>query len=241
MDKKEMQNIDKEIDNKQQELDKLMIQKQEIAAKRKEQMKEILLDALIIGAGGFKVRHGMTAPYSHGYYAQHEMMKEFCKPVTCDSVWTSNIPELLYKYLEGKGWTDADYEELKVKSDSLWSQMPDKYDATLYEPSKTYLHGNHVASGYEVDGFYNIVKGRCGGTYSSMTTTTQNDLSRELIILKGYCAEEFLSKRLRVTSTEDVLKAVYQRHGIDSDFSSADGWAENNPTRCMADNKYYKS
>lgn len=206
----------------------------------KSERMNLLLDAIIIGET-FKARHGMIAPYSHGYYVSADFIKGYCEPVTGDNPWFRTLPERLYTYLTKKAhWTEDMFNELAVRVDAAWKAFPTSYNPDEYVPdSSQYLHGNHVANGYETDGFFNIVRGRCHGTYSSMTTTSQNDLSQDLIVLKGFCPD----KSLHLANDADfkqVVSEVYARHEIDSDLSDLNEWAKRNPTRCGADSAYYQ-
>lgn len=192
----------------------------------------ILLDAIIVGIDDFRIRHGMIAPYAHGY----EIRK---LGVSCSGDWMTSMPKLLYKFLtEKKGWETENFKQLKDKVAAKWDELPADYNPDTYVPSKEYLHGNHIANGYETDGFFNIVAGRCGGTYSSMTTATQNELSKQLVVLRGFCPDGYRFVASNSFSIEKVAE-IYNRHGLDSNLSDLDEWAKRNPTRCMADKKCF--
>lgn len=204
-----------------------------------EEKKTILLDAMIIGAGGFTVRHGMSAPYTNEYMVKHDMFKNcYCAPVACNSNWMEKLPELLYAYLvDDKNWTDEQFADLKAETDKAWAEFPVDYHPDEYEPSDEYLHGRHIANGYERDGFANIVRGKCFGTYSSYTTSMQNELAKQLIVLKGFCPDVYLENG-ELSMSE--LSKVYARHGIDNDLSDMNEWCKRNPTRCSNLSQYYK-
>ena len=200
--------------------------------------RDLLLDAMIIGAK-FTVRHGMIAPYSHGYYVTSEYVKEgFCRTISCGNPWYEYLPKMTYDYLIKNGWGDKEFKQLQKDVDEAWAAFPTDYNATEYTPDRQkYLHGNHVANGYETDGFANIIEGRCGGTYSSCTTSTQNDLSRELIILKGF-GFDYYAKHQHILPKELIIE-VYSRHNLTWDFDDVDGWCKKNPTRCMPESRYF--
>lgn len=141
-----------------------------------------LLIAMVAGHK-FKVRHGMTAPYAHGYYVQSDEIKDYyCQPVTCTENWHENLPIRLEKYLIEKGWTDKDFDKLTQDANKVYQNQlnltPD-----MYEPIR------RVATGYEITDsktYAKILKGEYDGTYNTMTTVSQNDLSAQLIFLRGH-------------------------------------------------------
>lgn len=256
-DLKEMQ---KEHDNLktliEQETEKLKVLEENIKAeesRQKEQHKgeciDICLDAIIVGASDLNIRHGSIAPYTTGYYINDRgnspVEHGYCNKVTSQGgIYQTAVN--LYSYLvDKKNWTYDNFKELKKESDKLWDSLPKAYTPDYYvHDDGKYLHGNHIADGYEADGFADIVKGGCGGTYSSMTTSTQNELARELIVLKGFCPDGYLissntcTVNVKITQIEldkKLVESVYKRHGIDSDLSDLDEWAKRNPTRCMPD------
>lgn len=207
-----------------------------IKEKNKDKCIEICLDAIIVGASGLTMHHGSIAPYTHGYYINDR--NSLVDKSYCNSVYSykgfEDIAKNLYEYFcNKKNWTYDDFKALKKESDKLWKKLPDSYNPEVYVPDKNkYLHGNHIANGYETDGFYNIVSGKCGGTYASNTTSLQCDLAIELIVLKGFCPDGLLGSER--PEFKKLVERVYKRHGIDSDLSDLDAWAKRNPTRCMA-------
>ena len=219
---------------------KIVANEQTLLTKYKDEHIAICLDALIVGAAGLQVRHGEYAPYSTAYYVggPNNIVKDgFCRTVY--STRFEELPTALYNYLIKCEWKHHDFLELKEKTDEKWASLPSCYTPDFYKTKdNAYLHDHHIANGYETDGFDNIVAGRLGGTYSSWTTGSQNDLSRELIALKGYCTEYYLAK---FPKKIPLFEQVFKRHGLDSDFSDLNAWAKRNPTRCMSNNKYYKT
>lgn len=202
---------------------------------------DLLLDAMIIGAK-FTVKHGSIAPYSHGYFVTSEYIKEgFCRTIsTYKGAWHEQLPKMTYDYLINQGWTDKEFKQLQKEVDAAWRAFPTNYNPDKYTPDEhKYLHGNHIANGYETDGFANIIKGNCGGTYSSWTTSSQNDLSVQLIILKGF-GFDYYAKHQNIMPKE-LLIDVYSRHNLDFDFDDIESWCKNNPTRCMPNSKYFVS
>ncbi len=226
--------------------EKIAKREQKILDKTKAECLDVCLDAIVVGAMDLKARHGSIAPYTHGYYINSSgnspIKREFCQPVTSKSFW--DLPTQLYNYLTKNGWGYEDFMKLKSESDKLWDNLPKDYNPHFYEESKNtehYLHGNYIANGYETDGFDDIVKGRCGGTYSSMTTSSQNDLSGYLILLKGYCLDWFNTPFSVDKEKIKMVSDMFERHGIDGDLSNMQEWAKRNPTRCMSDNPCYIS
>lgn len=212
-----------------------------IKEKNKDKCIEICLDAIIVGASGLTMHHGSIAPYTHGYYINDRnslVDKSYCNSVYSNEGF-EDIAKNLYEYFcNKKNWTYDDFKALKKESDKLWKKLPEAYTPDYYVPDRVsgksdyILHGNYIANGYEDNGFADIVNGRCYGTYSSYTTTTECELARELIVLKGFCPDGLLdSKR---PEFKRLVEKVYKRHGIDSDLSDLDAWAKRNPTRCMS-------
>lgn len=211
---------------------------------------QVLLNAMIHGAD-FRVRHGMTAPYTHEYYVTYlpnrKFLCDFCEKITTTNFdWWNYLPAKLRKFLDENDWTEEKYNELQKKTETIVKNLPKKYNPNEYAPADKYLHGNHIANGYEVDGFSNIVRGRCGGTYSSYTTSLQNELSKQLIVLRGYCADTDNIESAYKTKFWDLVKRVYKINHMDYTHISTnpaerkEEWAKANPTRCLANNPYYK-
>ena len=217
---------------------------EELCEKDRQKWYDVILDALVIGADGFVVRHGMTAPYSYGFYVmnnqlkeQSKMFNEYCREVDCTCNWMKELPKKLYQYLVSHGWTEKEFRKLKADTQKAWNEFPKAYDPDVYKPDRDYWK-NHVANGYETDGFWHIVRGDCTGTYSTYTTGTQNDLAKQLIVMKGFCPDIYRFDDYVLTKHE--LSQFYKRHGIDSDLSDMNAWAERNPTRCAANKTCYQ-
>ncbi len=232
----QMEALQSEIESRKAEIEAQQKAKEDA---QKQKYLNICLDAIIVGTDNFKARHGSIAPYTNGYYIQSHnnvIKREFCEPVTASSF--EKLPEVLYHYLKNiAGWTDKDFAGLKRRTDADWKALPKSYTPNYYQTqSSEYLHGHHIATGYEIDGFDNIVKERLGGTYSSMTTGSQNDLAVKLIALKGYCTEYYLQQHPK---EKPFFKEVFKRHGIDCRLGDLNKWAERNPSRCMSDNPHY--
>ena len=214
----------------------------------------ICLDALVVGAYDMKAKNGSIAPYTTGYYvtpAYKERIPDTKNPIEhtfCASV-TGNkfedLPKNLYKYLtEKKNWGYADFKKLKDETDRLFNELPTDYTPDFYKrPANSWDRG-HIADGYETNGFDNIVKRRCGGDWSSMTTCAQNDLSVLLTVCKGFCPDYYFANyNYDYDKNEkiEMVKGIYERHGIDSDLSDLNEWALRNPTRCMSDKECFIS
>lgn len=231
--------LQKEIDEKQQELDALNSKINEMKNSLMKERCELLLDAMIVGAGTFKVRHGMSAPYTHSYYVRSPLCKGFCQPVTSRDEWYKKLPEKLYNYLITQcDWDDSEFKLLESEVKAAWDNLPKGYNDVIYKRVDGDKYSHHIANGYESDGFYHIMMGECHGTYSSMTTCTQNELSRELIVLKGYCADLYF-EGIYDEEFRECVEKVYARHGIDNDFSDLREWSRRNPTRCSAESEFY--
>lgn len=179
----------------------------------------ILQDALIIGCD-FLIRHGSIAPYTHGYFVISKYVKDgFCRSVTCSEHWLSAMPEVLYNYLTKAGWTDEDFQSLKTRVDAEWAKRNESYEKDIYK-NDTYSH--YTANGYEKDGLNQIVSSQCHGTWSNCTTTTQNELAEELIILRGYCTDYYLGDRQPCCHIKpEELSAILLRH---EDVEDAENW-----------------
>lgn len=229
-----------------------------ITARINECKEKILLNAIVHGAD-FSIRHGMSAPYTHSYYITYlpdrKYLSDYCENVTGNaSDWWNEMPKKLREELDNKkGWTIDRYKEVEEKTKAIVKKLPKKYNPKEYEPSDTYLHGRHIANGYETDGFSNIVRGKCFGTYASYTTGTQCELARELIIMRGYCADynfhNTYNPKLQSVNKEfwKIVKELYKMNHMDYKHIHSDDnlrkeeWAKANPTKCMPDNKYYQA
>ena len=215
---------------------------------------DICLDALVVGAGNMFLQHGDIAPYTTGYYVSDDEMyiskqgkskidnpigHGFCRSVTSQHL--SEIPKTLYKYLtEQKGWSYPEFMALKEETDRLFNELPTDYTPNFYVSPVNSWERGHIANGYEENGFDNIVLRRCQGTYSSMTTGSQNDLSVFLIVCKGFCPDQYLIGKGYCIERK-MIEGIYERHGFDSDFSDLYAWAERNPTRCMSNKSCFIS
>lgn len=254
----ELEKDAEKIKKKEAELQKL---KENFEQKKKTMQEElkaycstICFDALIVGAYDMQMCHKEIAPYTTGYCVKPRYNDNSRNPVDhtyCDSVtgndWTK-LPEALCNYLiSKKGWKLSDFENLKEESDRLWKLQPIGYEPNVLEQNKSqYLHGHHIANGYENEGFDSIALGKCYGTYSSCTTSAQNTLSEMIIALRGYCPETVLPRHAgnnaeQLDALKKVCEGVYARHGIDSDLSDLSKWAERNPTRICSNLPQYKS
>lgn len=173
-----------------------------------------LKDALIIGCD-FLIRHGSIAPYTHGYFVISKYVKDgFCRSVTCSEHWLSAMPEVLYNYLTKAGWTDEDFQSLKTRVDAEWAKRNESYEKDIYK-NDTYSH--YTANGYEKDGLNQIVSSQCHGTWSNCTTTTQNELAEELIILRGYCTDYYLDDRHKFhhIKPEDLYDILLRHENVE--------------------------
>ena len=244
--------MEEKIKKQEEKLNQLKASYEKKKEKSKDEIKkycvDICLDALVVGAYGMHMAHGETAPYYHSYYVtpgyrysdKNPIPHTFCYSVTSKS-W-DKLPESLYNFLtEKQNWKLSDFEELKKESDKLWELEPEGYHADFYEQNKKqYLHGNHIANGYETDGFDSIALNKCGGTYSSCTTSSQNELARVIVALRGFCPEVVIPNNPYQSKViKELCEKIYANHGIDSDLSDLNAWAKRNPTRCCSDKPYF--
>ena len=65
-----------DLTTKQEETKNLKKEAEKLAVKRNKELAKIVLDAAIIGADNFRVKHGMDAPYSHAYYMTNDVTKK---------------------------------------------------------------------------------------------------------------------------------------------------------------------
>lgn len=226
----QLANLQKEKDNLTSKIENINDDIATVNANIERLAKDILLNAIITGTE-FTIRHGSIAPYTTGYMIESpHVEKSFCYRVTCQSEWYKNIVNNLYDYLD---WSADKYEELAKKVDAAWKAMPTSYNKDAYGPDNS-LHGHHIANGYETDGFKNIVTGRCGGTWSSYTTCSQNDLARELCILRGFGADFFVEHESQFTMPKELVEHIYRENGLLGEDSVLDDeWFANNPNRCV--------
>ena len=197
---------------------------------------EIVLDAMIIGCD-FQIKHGSIAPYEHGYYVKSNFLeKHFCEPVTCKENWITNMPDVLRSYLSCvRNWEHKDFMALKQRVDDAWNARNESYIKDAYE-IKSY--GNHVANGYETEGLNQIVKGQLHGTWSTCTTSSQNDTTEELVILRGFCTDYYLNNKNHVKQIDEkILRDILYRHEPEEflidDWDLTD-YAKDHPDRMFA-------
>lgn len=227
--------LDTQISELQSDVDNISKQISDFANHIKQFYYDILLDAIIIGQT-FKIRHGMTAPYVHGYKIFSDIINDkFCATISTSEKWWENLTSQLCDYLLNvKKWSDDNFMKLALETQDAWRQFPTTYDRNKYAPDKSYLHGKYIASGYETDGFAHILLGHCHGSWSSMTTNTQNQLSKELIILKGFGADYYLENQQEFSIPLPIVESVYRRHGLLKDNELLDtNWCNNHPDRCV--------
>ena len=95
----------------------------------------------------------------------------------------------------------------------------------------------YIDSGYGVDG---IIRGDCGGTYSSWTTGSQNSWMQAAVALRGFCLDyihDCLKEGRRFPYLNDIV-SYYQSKGLDlSDEKQVRQWCEEHPNQCYS-NKY---
>ena len=157
--------------------------------------KEVLLAAMVYGVD-FKVEHGITAFYTHSYYILSDLVKDGYWPKSVTSVkdWSDTLPEKLVDYL-AKNHPDYDYEDLiRRVSDAVGAYHTDEG-----APEMRVFDGyREVSSEQSVDILYNH---KYGGDYSTMTTISQSDLTRELLLVK-----------MTILNGEDTLREVMTEH-----------------------------
>lgn len=206
----------------------------------------LMLDAIICGV--LPLRYGMTAPYTHGYEIRNmnafgikasvplfNQKDSWYAPSTLVAFW-DKCAKIVQTEL---GLSETEFaKKLSRAVNKAWKNLPVSYNPTLYSISgrQTYGRPDHIANGYETDGFYHIVKGGCQGDYSSYTPSRQNDLARELILMKGYCLDLFDTYAPGLVGTDvdrfrKITEGALKRHGLDSDLSDSYAWGERNPLR----------
>lgn len=140
--------------------------------------KEALLAAMVYGVD-FKAKHGMTAYYSHSYYILSDLVKDgyWAKSVTSVKDWSDTLPEKLVDYL-AKNHPDYDYEDLIRRV----CEAVGAYHTDEGAPEMRVFDGyREVTNEQAIDILYNH---KYGGDYSTMTTISQSDLARELLLVK---------------------------------------------------------
>lgn len=140
--------------------------------------KEVLLAAMVYGVD-FKVEHGMSACYTHSYYVLSDFVKDsyWSKSVTSVKDWPTHLPEKLADYL-AKNHPDYDYDDLMRRV----AEAVDAYHTVEGAPEMRVFDGyREVTSEQATDILYNH---KYGGDYSTMTTISQSELARELLLVK---------------------------------------------------------
>lgn len=154
-------------------------------SKHYEECYAIIRDAIIYGV--FKLCYTMIAPYTHGYELTY-----FCEDgkrnhinYYRENTLKSIIDKTYDIFYDNKKFTYAKFKELIPEINN----MKQKYK----EPHSKISTNYHVNDGYEFtdqESYDAIINGKYSGTYSTMTPTSQNILSRVLIVLKDLGHED---------------------------------------------------
>ena len=206
----------------------------------------LVMDA--IACGVIQAEHGEVAPYSYGfnyrlegvlsydsYYSRYNGPFDAPKTIVRDHQ-LGKYPSLSFAQLE---------ELVQQKQKELETVKITPYEKTeeYYYHKKNprfYPHGliandKYIDSGYGVDG---IIRGDCGGTYSSWTTGTQNYWMQAATALRGFCLDyihDCLKEGKQFPYLDDIV-SYYQSKGLDlNDEKQVRHWCAEHPNQCYSD------
>ena len=207
-----------------------------------EELRDKILQGIVNGT--FSIYHGEIAPYSHGFEVKYPNdYKFYTNRWECYCSFEA-VSEAITQKIEGDFQNNQVFSGTKVQPVDIKKILEDieaheKSKITSFvEEAKSGLerrgrYTGHVAnlkdvhSGLALDG---IILGHFQGDYSSITTSSQNDLMRTLVALKGFCLDAV--DRLGVHNRELVV--VYlKKHGTDiSTPEKLKEWINANPDKC---------
>lgn len=204
----------------------------------REELEDKIMQGIVNGA--LNIRHGQIAPYSYGYnvkflFEDASASGSHSWNCYCDLF---EVPKTIVQKIE----QDFDFN---VKAFLSAVEQAEKTKITSFTPEKesslvraknsyTYPYRNSIAGIGDVhkgNGLDGIAKGYFGGDYSSMTTSSQNDLVQTLVFLKGFCLDCLDSLYSR-PEKENVINYL-KKHGTDiSTPEKLQGWIQKNPDKC---------
>lgn len=230
------------------------IEKRDLEGFTHEEAVQLVQDAIACGA--LILHHDQVQPYSYGFECQYPGKNTYIPDMDADPFI---FPELMVRNIELNKiehhafvsspirYSDISLRELKVEVDAKKEQLND-VSIVPYHTTKEYfehernrytrgLIGNdqHIDTGYGVDG---IIRGQCGGDYSSMTTGSQNDWMRAAVALRGFCLDyihDCLTERKPFPYLQNIAE-FYQSKGLDlTDKNQVIQWCLEHPNKCYSE------
>lgn len=221
-----------------------------------EEAVDLVQDA--IACGVLILHHGQVQPYSYGFECQYPGKNTYIPDMDASPF---DFPELIVRNIELNKiehhafvsspirYSNISLHQLKEEVDAKKEQLND-VSIVPYHTTKEYaehernqyvrgLIGNdrHIDAGYGVDG---IIRGDCGGDYSSTTTGSQNDWMRAAVALRGFCLDyihDCLTERRSFPYLQKIVE-YYQSKGLDlTDKNQVIQWCKKHPNKCYS-NKY---
>ena len=209
-----------------------------------EEAEDIVMDALATGV--IEVRHGQILPYHYGFEVKYnnawykvdrkpfEIPNELVKRIMLNKEEGHPFESRIYRY------ADISIQELKNLVEEKQYEMNGPF--TPYKETKEYARkqANSYERGlianyrdlnnkYALDG---IIEGRCGGDYSSMTTSGQNDWMRACVALRGYCLD-YVVDNPQLPYREEIMN-YYAARGLDlRNPEIVNQWIKNNRKKCF--------
>lgn len=214
-----------------------------------EEAVKLVMDA--IACGVIKAEHGEVAPYSYGFnyrldgvlsYDSYESSSYGRYYGPFDAPKTIVREHQLGKY---PSLSFAQLEELvRQKQKELETVKITPYETTdeyyYYQKNprmytRLIANDRYIDSGYGVDG---IIRGDCGGTWSSWTTGSQNSWMQAAVALRGFCLDyihDCLEEGRRFPYL-DKIDSYYQSKGLDlNDEKQVRQWCAEHPNQCYSD------
>ncbi len=203
----------------------------------REELEDRIMQGIVNGA--LSIHHGEIAPYSHGFEVKfgHNRWECYCDLFRVPEVIVSKI-EANKQNKEVFGEQDLPPIDIQAMLDSIDRFEREKIETFVEEREaglervSSSWHGT-VASPrlvHEGRGLDGIIKGHYTGTWSTMTTCTQNDTVRALVALKGFCLDYV--PKLEPSYAAGII-AYHKKHGLDiSTPEKLQEWIRKNPNKC---------
>lgn len=238
----DLDTLRKELNNKKEEVEKERL----ILARRGGLSHEELRDKIMQGIvnGALYITHGEISPYSYGFEIKYPADHfKYTNRWECYCSFPE-VAERITSMIE-KGQQDKEVfssNQLQPLDIQAMLRLIDEKEQTkltsFTEQSKTQLeprgrYTGHVArlsdvhNGIALDG---IIQGHFHGDYSSITTSSQNEMLDVLVAMKGFCLD--CLPRLDSTLREYAIQYL-KVHGTDvSTPEKLQAWINANPQKC---------
>lgn len=237
-----------------------IVEQEKIAFERRgglsrEELEDKIMQGIVNGA--LYIHHGQIAPYSYGFEVQFQsddagLSGKNRWECYCDLF---DVPGIIAQKIEqgtqNRAVFGAEVPPFNISTFISTIDEAEKHKLVSFTPEKdtdlkraknsyTYPYRSDVAglrdvhSGRGLDG---IAKGHYGGDYSTMTTSSQNDMIQTLVFLKGFCLDCLNHLHSR-PGTDNVITYL-KKHGTDiTTPEKLKEWIKANPEKCgMEENR----